>query len=246
MTSLTHRSDVTVELLKHTATDFDVIWAARVSTLGEDAGGTHCPHGDLSCHCGKRDQGLINFLMRDRHGSPFEHNSMTFFVQAPIFVFREFMRHRVGWSYNEESGRYRELQPVFYIPDKDRKLVQTGKPGAYTFEDGDPAQHRMMADTMLNAYDDAYARYQLLLADGVAREVARAILPVGLYSSMYATCNARSLMHFLSLRTQHEQATVPSFPQREIEMVAEKMEEHWARLMPMTHAAFNAHGRCAP
>ncbi|GAA3042274.1 hypothetical protein GCM10020000_21500 [Streptomyces olivoverticillatus] len=65
--------------------------------------------------------------MRDRHGSPFEHNSMTFFISAPIFVFREFMRHRVGWSYNEESGRYRELEPVFYVPGESRKLVQEGR-----------------------------------------------------------------------------------------------------------------------
>jgi thymidylate synthase (FAD) len=85
-----------------------------------------------------------------------------------------------------------------------------------------------------------------MLADGVAREVARAVLPVGLFSSMYATCNARSLMHFLSLRTKDDRAKVPSFPQREIEMVAEKMEQQWATLMPLTHAAFNEHGRVAP
>jgi len=85
-----------------------------------------------------------------------------------------------------------------------------------------------------------------MLAAGVAREVARAVLPVGLFSSMYATCNARSLMHFLGLRTQHELAKAPSFPQREIEMVGEKMEAEWARLMPLTYAAFNANGRVAP
>ncbi len=77
--------------------------------------------------------------MRDRHGSPFEHNSMTFYVQAPIFVFREFMRHRIA-SYNEESGRYRELRPVFYVPAPERNLVQQGKPGAYEFVPGTPEQ----------------------------------------------------------------------------------------------------------
>ena len=97
-----------------------------------------------------------------------------------------------------------------------------------------------------DSYHQAYEAYQKLLAEGVAREVARAVLPVGLYSSMYATCNARSLMHFLGLRTQHELAKVPSFPQREIEMVGEKMEAEWARLMPLTYAAFNANGRVAP
>ena len=105
------RSDVTVELVRSSASDSDVLFAARVSTQGEQtledaASGTEAT---------ARDRGLINYLMRDRHGSPFEHNSMTFYVQAPIFVFREFMRHRIA-SYNEESGRYRELRPVFYVP----------------------------------------------------------------------------------------------------------------------------------
>ncbi|WP_328750962.1 FAD-dependent thymidylate synthase [Streptomyces sp. NBC_00285] len=233
------RDDVTVELVKHSAADSDVLFAARVSTVGEQS---------LE-ELGKdpeRSKGLINYLMRDRHGSPFEHNSMTFFISAPILVFREFMRHRVGWSYNEESGRYRELQPVFYVPGPDRKLVQQGRPGKYVFVEGTPEQHASVGSAMEESYRQAYRAYQEMLAQGVAREVARSVLPVGLFSSMYATCNARSLMHFLGLRTQHEQAKVPSFPQREIEMVGEKMEAEWAGLMPLTHAAFNANGRVAP
>ncbi|MFF2645912.1 FAD-dependent thymidylate synthase [Streptomyces niveus] len=233
------RSEVSVDLVKHTAGDSDVLWAARVSTAGEQS------LEELSKDP-ERSKGLINFLMRDRHGSPFEHNSMTFFISAPIFVFREFMRHRVGWSYNEESGRYRELQPVFYVPDASRKLVQEGRPGKYVFVDGTQEQQDLTERAMTESYRQAYEAYQEMLAAGVAREVARAVLPVGLYSSMYATCNARSLMHFLGLRTQHEAAKVPSFPQREIEMVGEKMEEQWARLMPLTHAAFNGNGRVAP
>ncbi len=536
------RSDVTVELVKHTASDADVLFAARVSTIGEQS-------LDELGKDPERSKGLINYLMRDRHGSPFEHNSMTFFVSAPIFVFREFMRHRVGWclagdteitlvseagtlrrrsiedlyelwhlgvedrlphsaggvtwharaqkwmaqvrqeetdhylglydnreaadsavaefreqhpetrlrklesvrrnqvrcydeetltargaqlldviqsgvkplikittadgkvlrctvdhavltpegwrkagelvvgdavmaegtaprpserlvppglrrgvgvwtsmqrdrliaetdtchlcgesfprqqlaldhvvpmaedltraldernlapacepchasrsaeeqklahgggknavavpdpivsieedgeemtydltvegpwhnflangvvvhnSYNEESGRYRELQPVFYVPGEDRKLVQQGRPGKYEFVPGTEAQQAIVERSMQESYIQAYERYQEMLAAGVAREVARAVLPVGLFSSMYATCNARSLMHFLGLRTQHELAKVPSFPQREIEMVGEKMETEWAKLMPLTHAAFNTNGRVAP
>ncbi len=233
------RSDVTVELVKHTAGDSDVLWAARVSTAGEQS------LEELSKDP-ERSKGLINYLMRDRHGSPFEHNSMTFFISAPIFVFREFMRHRVGWSYNEESGRYRELDPVFYVPGQDRKLVQEGRPGKYVFVEGTPEQHKVVGEAMEDSYRRSYETYQEMLAAGVAREVARAVLPVGLFSSMYATCNARSLMHFLGLRTQHELAKVPSFPQREIEMVGEKMEQQWAKLMPLTHAAFNANGRVAP
>jgi thymidylate synthase ThyX len=373
------RDDVTVELVKHSASDTDVLWAARVSTAGEQS----------LAELGKdpeRSKGLLNYLMRDRHGSPFEHNSMTFLISAPIFVFREFMRHRVGWclaggtritlegaaagpgeqsisdlyqqwhragaetdpdaaavrgrqvrcfdeqtllarparivdvlesgvkallristaggrslrcsadhavltpdgwrkagelvagdavltagaeaaaavpdlivavaddgeemtydlsvagpwhnfladgivvhnSYNEESGRYRELQPVFYVPGEDRKLVQRGRPGKYEFVHGTPEQYKSVTAAMEESYTQSYAAYQEMLAAGVAREVARATLPVGLFSSMYATCNARSLMHFLGLRTQHELAKVPSFPQREIEMVGEKMEAEWA------------------
>ncbi|MFI8284092.1 FAD-dependent thymidylate synthase [Streptomyces albidoflavus] len=233
------RSDVTVQLVKHSASDTDVLWAARVSTAGEQS-------LDELSKDPERSRGLINYLMRDRHGSPFEHNSMTFFISAPIFVFREFMRHRVGWSYNEESGRYRELQPVFYVPGADRKLVQQGRPGKYEFGEGSEEQRELTARTLENTYTQAYEAYQEMLAGGVAREVARAALPVGLYSSMYATCNARSLMNFLSLRTQHELATVPSFPQREIEMVGQEMEAHWAELMPLTYAAFNKNGRVGP
>ncbi|MER5480083.1 FAD-dependent thymidylate synthase [Streptomyces sp. NPDC002734] len=233
------RSDVTVELVKHTASDADVLFAARVSTLGEQS------LEELEKEPG-RSKGLINYLMRDRHGSPFEHNSMTFFVSAPIFVMREFMRHRVGWSYNEESGRYRQLEPVFYVPGADRKLVQQGRPGKYEFVDGTAEQQETVTRTMTEAYQEAYRAYQEMLAAGVAREVARAVLPVGLFSSMYATCNARSLMHFLGLRTKHELARVPSFPQREIEMVAEQMEQSWAKLMPLTYEAFNTNGRVAP
>jgi len=99
---------------------------------------------------------------------------------------------------------------------------------------------------MRDSYRQSYGAYLEMLGNGIAREVARAVLPVGIYSSMYATCNARSLMHFLSLRTTNEAASVPSFPQREIEMVAEKMEAFWRELMPLTAQAFDNNGRVSP
>ena len=232
------RSDMTVELVKASASDADVIWAARVSTAGEQS-------LDEIGEDPARSAGLINYLARERHGSPFEHTSMTFFISAPIFVFREFMRHRIA-SYNEESGRYRELSPVFYVPDADRKLIQIGKPGAYTFVDGTKEQLEITELAMKEAYTLAYKQYQVMLDAGIAREVARAVLPVGLYSSMYVTMNARALMNFLSLRTAREGSHFPSYPQREIEMVAEKMEVEFARLMPLTHAAFEKSGRVTP
>jgi len=232
------REDMSVELVKSSASDADVIWAARVSTAGdkslEDVGGD-----------AYKSEGLINYLARERHGSPFEHTSMTFFISAPIFVFREFMRHRIA-SYNEESGRYRELKPVFYIPSKERKLVQIGKAGAYTFVDGTPEQHEITVKSIKETCILAYENYQKMLDAGVAREVARAVLPVTLYSSMYVTMNARALMNFLSLRTAREGSHFPSYPQREIEMVAEKMEAEFAKLMPITYGAFQKSGRIAP
>jgi len=232
------RDDVTVELVKAQAADADVLFAARVSTRGEQS------LDDINDDAG-RATGLINYLMRDRHGTPFEHNSMTFYVQAPIFVFRELMRHRIA-SYNEESARYRELSPVFYVPGPDRNLVQEGKPGAYTFSSGSPEQHELVQEATRRACLVAYGSYRAMLDAGVAREVARGVLPVAIYSSLYITLNARSLMNLVSLRTKREDARFPSFPQREIELVAEEMERQWAALMPLTHAAFEANGRVAP
>ncbi len=232
------RSDMSVELIKSSASDADVIWAARVSTAGENS-------LDEIGEDPARSAGLINYLARERHGSPFEHTSMTFFISAPIFVFREFMRHRIA-SYNEESGRYRELRPVFYLPAADRKLIQVGKTGAYTFVDGTPEQYEITTTAMKESYIYVYERYQIMLEAGVAREVARAVLPVATYSSMYVTMNARALMNFLSLRTSRDGSHFPSYPQREIEMVAEKMEAFFAELMPLTYGAFQKSGRIAP
>ncbi|WP_405372571.1 MULTISPECIES: FAD-dependent thymidylate synthase [unclassified Microbacterium] len=235
------RSDVTVELVRANASDSDVLFAARVSTQGEQTLASAADGSEAT----SRDRGLINYLMRDRHGSPFEHNSMTFYVQAPIFVFREFMRHRMA-SYNEESGRYRELRPVFYVPSAERNLLQVGKPGAYQFHPGTAEQVELVQQTTREASAAAFDAYQRMLDAGVAREVARIVLPLNIFSSMYVTVNARSLMNFLSLRTKREGTHFPSFPQREIEMCAEKMENAFEELMPFTYAAFNANGRVAP
>lgn len=245
MSDITFRSDMTVELVRSSARDWDVLFAARVSTQGEQTLELSRLDGTATEADEKRDRGLINYLMRDRHGSPFEHNSMTFYVQAPIFVLREFMRHRIA-SYNEESGRYRELNPVFYVPAADRNLIQVGKPGAYEFLPGTPEQSALVDQQSRDVAVHAYSAYRQMLDAGVAREVARIVLPLSIYSSMYVTMNARALMNFLSLRTTRDETHFPSFPQREIEMCAEQMERYFAELMPMTSAAFNRNGRVAP
>ncbi|WP_424214811.1 FAD-dependent thymidylate synthase [Streptomyces sp. BI20] len=229
-----HHSDV--DLIQTAASDGMVCKAARVSTLGAGEADTDPI----------KDRGLINFLMRDRHGSPFEHGSMTFRICAPIFVAREFMRHRAGMSFNEESARYRELDTVFFVPDQGRPLVQKGKPGAYHFEPGTFAQWWGVEESLHTAYAEAEFQYKRMLEDGVAREIARSVLPVGTFTTFFVTCNPRSLMHFLSLRTKHAEATFPSFPQLEIQEVAEKMEAHWTRLMPVTAQLFTEHGRVSP
>lgn len=236
MTEITFRDDVDVHLIKTNASDLDVARAAWVSTLGQDA-----READ-----GARVPGLINFLMRDRHGSPFEHGSLTFMIRCPIFVVREFHRHRAGWSYNEESGRYAVLKPEFYVPNEERNLVQTGKPGQYVFGPGTDKQYDITSKTLRISTGVAWNAYQGLLNDGIAKEVARMCLPLNIYTSFYATCNPRSLMHFLGLRTENEGATFKSHPQKEIQMVADKMEEYFRETMPLTYEAWNKNGRVAP
>lgn len=237
MTNIIFKDHVEVKLINHMGDDSAVVAAARVSTEGVESI-EHLGSGE--------GKGLINFLMKNRHGTPFEHNSMTFFVSAPIFVFREFHRHRIGWSYNEESGRYKELEPVFYIPARERNLIQTGKTGAYNFGPGSDEQYEIMSSGHKAVAEFSYANYQTQLQAGIAKEVARMSLPVNIYSSMYATCNARSLMAFLSLRTNREDSMFPSKPQREIEMVAEVFEFDFANLLPLVHETFEANGRVCP
>jgi thymidylate synthase (FAD) len=166
------------------ADDLSVVNAARVS------------FGARVDEMDERNAGLVRFLMRERHGTPFEHNFFRFHIKAPLFVTREWQRHRVG-SFNERSGRYSELPDEFYVPAAGDVRTQVGKPGAYTFE---PLADDVAADVragMQASYAESYARYQALLAAGVAKEVARSVLPVGLYTEFYWSVNARSLMNFL-------------------------------------------------
>jgi thymidylate synthase (FAD) len=179
-TPITISSEITVKLVDSMARDSTVIHAAKVSTLGDRADSLYVAPEDQS------NAGLINYLMRDRHGSPFEHNAFTFFVKAPIFVFREFMRHRIA-SYNEESGRYGVLKPEFYIPGNDRNMVQEGKPGAYNYVPGSPDQIAHVQEALESTAYAAYVEYQDMLVNGIAREVARMVLPLNIYSSMYVT-----------------------------------------------------------
>jgi thymidylate synthase (FAD) len=184
------------------------------------------------------DEGLIRFLMRDRHGTPFEHNSFRFHIRAPIFVAREWMRHRVG-SFNEFSMRYARATDDFYVPAAEDVRTQVGKPGSYSFDPVSPEIAETTREELSAVYESAYATYERLVELGVARELARCALPVGAYTEFYWTVNARSLMNFVSLRAAET-------AQREIRRYAEACEQFLAEKMPVTHAAFVANDRVAP
>jgi len=237
MMDLIFSSDLEVELIDYMAGDDMVIRAARVSTLTDDIN----PEDTTQAGKGR----FIDFLMRNRHGSPFEHNAFTWRIKAPIFVWREFMRHRIA-SYNEQSGRYSVMPPEFYIPNPQRNLVQIGKTGAYEFVPGTDEQHKQVTKSLQKTCRVAYAEYERMLELGIAKEVARMALPLNLFSSAYVTMNARGLMNFLSLRVKSEDSKFPSFPMWEINQVANKMELDFAEKMPLTHESFVINGRVQP
>lgn len=227
-------SDLRVELVK---TDFSDEWpcfSAWTSTRGDEA----TPQARA---------GLIGRLVKDRHGTPFEHMDITFRVTAPIFVWREHHRHRMA-SYNEESGRYKKLAPVFYLPAAGRPLVQVegSKQMDYRIESGTPQQYDVLRRTIGATCEYAYRSYEYMLDNGIVREVARMVLPVNIMSTCIVKMNARSLMNFLSLRVDSPDATFPSKPMREINYIADAYEQHFAQSAPITHQAFVDNGRVAP
>jgi thymidylate synthase (FAD) len=216
-----------VLLVDHMASDQKVTGAARVST---GKGPEYTSKGP------EADEKLIRYLMAHGHGTPFEHAVFQFFVKAPIFVVREWQRHRVA-SYNEQSGRYSEFKPEFYVPDHARVPDPANKQSSVVGVDEVVTDHVVRWSEA--AQSEAFRTYQMLLDTGVAREMARIVLPLSLYTSFWWTVNARSLMNFQMLRN-HEAA------QWEIRQYAAAIEAMFAEVMPMTHTAFVAAGRKAP
>src|SRR5256885_10874909 len=184
------------------------------------------------------DAGLIRFLMRERHGTPFEHNAFRFHVRCPIFVAREWFRHRVG-SFNEFSMRYAKATDDFYVPEAADVRSQVGKPGAYSFEPVDEELAERTREEFQEVYQHAFETYERLVEAGVARELARSVMPVGAYTEFFWTVNARARMNFVSLRAAET-------AQREIRRYADAVEQFFAQKMPVTHAAFVAANRTAP
>jgi thymidylate synthase (FAD) len=233
-------SEITVRLIQHMGSDASIVAAAKVST-----------DGLASVEALEREpkEGLIRYLMQHRHGTPFEHAAMTVFVHAPIFVWREWHRHRIGFSYNEESARYKTLDPVFYIPDRERPMMKVDgwKPGRPKFTRcEEDLTYKVHCANLVRSYTLAYEEYTKNLELGIDPGLARDCLPVGIYSSCYVTCNPRSAMAFLSLRTHDPEADKVSYPLWEIEQAARKLEAIFAELFPITHKAFNDFGRTAP
>lgn len=247
--TLKFASEITVRQVLQCGSDAHIAAAAWVSTSAEE--GMTMAQEDPQAVAG-----LINYLMKNRHGSPFEHGSLTVYAHAPIFVWREWHRHRIGFSYNEESARYKKLDPVFYIPPRSRPMlkVENWKPGRPKFltldevlgkTDADD-YYRTLIEDMARGYADDYPRYLRWLEKNLDPGLARDGLPVGIYSGCWVTCNPRSIMSFLSLRTHEPTAAAVSYPLYEIESAARKLEAVFAAHWPLTHAAFNINGRQAP
>jgi thymidylate synthase (FAD) len=199
-------------------------------------------HYDGVIHCVEVPNGTL-YVRRNGYpvwcgNTPFEHNAFRFHVRAPLFVAREWFRHRVG-SFNEFSMRYAKASDEFYVPAPEDVRSQVGKPGAYSFEPVEPELAEQTRGELQAVYDAAYETYNRLVEQGVARELARLVMPMGAYTEFYWTVNARSLMNFVSLRAAET-------AQREIRRYAEACERFLAEKMPVTHSAFVDNGRVAP
>lgn len=208
-----------VRLMDSMGSDLSIVRAARVSynadwRTGEDAG---------------KDDKLIAYLLNNKHTSPFEAVTFTFEVKAPIFVFRQWHRHRT-WSYNEISARYTELDEGFYVPDPALIGLQSkdNKQARDIQRSPDAAIH---AAWIRSSCEVSFHMYQKLIKAGVPRELARSVLPVAVYSRMFATVDLHNLMGFLRLRL-HPHA------QYEIRVYAEAILELVERICPITIGVF--------
>lgn len=216
-----------LNLISSMGDDRSVVRAARVSNgIVEEVGDD------------EKDAKLIKYLIKHRHGTPFEHTSFTFYVKTPLFVRSEWFRHRIG-SFNEISGRYVKFEPEFYVPKDYRIPASTNKQGSVPATEKPLEWHEFARGIVGDAVAHSYAAYESLLAQGVAREMARMVLPQNLYTQFYWTVNARALMNFVSLRTAED-------AQWEIRQYANAIENAWMFIMPLTWEAFVINGRISP
>lgn len=236
------KSTIDVKLIQSMGSDAMIAAAAWVSTSAEEG-------LKRAVESPEDVEGLIRYLVKHRHGTPFEHSTLTFCVHAPILVWREWHRHRVGFSYNEESGRYKTLEPVFYVPDRERPMMKVDgwKPGRPKFTRcEDDKVYEKLVSNLKEGYALSYQLYLNNLSLNVDPGLARDCLPVGIYSSCWVTCNPRSLMHFLSLRVHDPEAAYVSYPLWEIDMAARVCEQTFKEGWPITYKAFCDNKRVAP
>jgi thymidylate synthase (FAD) len=211
-----------VRLVEYMGSDLSIVRNARVSyaaewRTGEDEG---------------KDAKLLDYLVKNRHTSPFESCTFTFEVKAPIFVLRQWMRHRT-WAFNEISARYAELPEEYYVPDV--SVITTQSPDNKQMRTTNVNQLSVSIQAIINDQNSkAFDAYQSLLRMQCPRELARTVLPVGTYSHMFATVNLHNLMGFLKLRL-HEHS------QYEIRVYAQAMLELIEPLVPHSIAAFRKH-----
>lgn len=205
-----------VRLADMMGNDYSAVKAARVS-YGQ---GLKTP---------QKDKSLVLYLMEHGHETPFEHIVFTFHVKAPLFVTRQWFRHRIG-SFNEISQRYTEVkEEEFYVPDNVRANISEDRQKSVEVED--TALLQSIKESIQKACEESYKVYKELLNKGVARELARVVLPLSTYTQFYWTVNARSLMNFLSLRAD-------SHAQWEIQQYALVMAEFFKETCPWTYDAF--------
>ena len=211
-----------VRLVESMGSDLSIARNARVSydaewRAGEDEG---------------KDAKLLNYLLKNKHTSPFESCVFTFDVKAPIFIFRQWHRHRT-WSFNEISARYAELPEEFYVPELEQITTQSATNKQMRTDEQHPFAAQW-AWRIQEANTSSFAVYKEMIADGVPRELARSVLPVGTYSHMFATVDLHNLFHFLKLRLH-------SHAQYEIRVYAEAMLELIEPIVPISTAAFREH-----
>lgn len=227
MTSVPVLKDGFVRLVDHMGSDLSIVRAARVSydadwRSGDDAG---------------KDEKLINYLYKNKHTSPFESVVFTFEVKAPMFVLRQWHRHRT-WSFNEISARYCELDEGYYVPDVEQITTQSSSNKQMRSKDQHPLALEIRRE-IANTNENAYSSYKALIESGCPRELARSVLPVGAFSRMFATVDLHNLLHFLRLRS-HEHA------QWEIQEYARALEQLIEPIVPHTIKAYRASLGCAP
>lgn len=211
-----------MELENNRVNVLDKGFVRLVGSFGDDS--TICQSARVSYGTGtkslREDRGLIRFLLNHQHGTPLEMVFFRFHVKAPMFVFRQWHRHRVGISINEKSGRYSELQEDCYLPELQRIQAQskTNKQGS----EGqiDPELQSVVQTKMQQEQQDVFSNYNKYLENGISRELARINLPVSTYSEMYWACNLRSLFHFIELRmTNHAQFEIREYAKAMFELI---------------------------